>query len=247
MKDYSAKTPNESVVTTFYDSENHELKVDVVIKVDKDEYHTANPPLNVRTSVRLEPYEDKNFEDYFWETKKPQDPMIDVLPWNIGWYGIPPSFLDCFIDSVKPVKAFLLNRHSDWRQKIEVGDTKMTKLKAYERYLYIKQNKNIVSEQLQDDVVILAKITPCDNAPIYTVASKYAEAQDITDKNLWAYFSYSFDVREQAIGRFYTTDNDDVVIKRFTAFAKRRSAFKGINDQCREIPIDILELKNIRW
>lgn len=86
----------------------------------------------------------KTILDYFESSVEyPENPALNILPWNVYWYNISDTFLNGFINYVTPLKIFVLDRYSDPKEpeKLNFTDNCNTKLSFF-----------------HDDIVLLSRI-----------------------------------------------------------------------------------------
>lgn len=91
----------------------------------------------------------KDFNSYFIHTEEyPTEPAINILPMNVCWEYMSVTFLNAFINYVRPMKAYLIDRYSDDEEK---------RTQLYSKFVN-KTNFHTDLSKLGDDVLLLAKV-----------------------------------------------------------------------------------------
>lgn len=178
----------------------------------------------------------KNFiEKYFTDhIQYPSMVAENILPMNEHWAYISTTFLNGFINYVKPIKAFVLTRYTAWESNLEhevslrdpvSGNWEKhagTKDEIYRLFIQPGRNSHTNLHSLEDDVLILAK----------------------TDGDSPCYFFFWFDcdVSDGCIGRFQTSAPEEEVVADFVEYALSMKDM-GYEDsgESREIPLHSIE------
>ena len=171
------------------------------------------------------------FDDYFTSTVEyPRDVAENPLPFGTQYNYISSSFLDGFINYVTPVKAYVLARYVGWDEEswIEAnneddefntrdatGKWEKFKPKSKDELFIRMTTKGAISSphldyDFQDDVLILSR---AGKRSIPTIAGLYT--------SIWYFFWYDRDCSDCSIGRFSTTDSDEIVIKLFSEYVEK--------------------------
>ena len=145
----------------------------------------------------------------------------EILPDGTLWSYVSSTFLNGFINYIRPVKCYLMNRYRDWDEVREDGDLKChfrspennkwedkifkTKEELYQ--FVIKNTSGLMHTHLDifnDDILVLGKVRDTPN--------KYV------------FFWFDRDVSDCCIGIFNTEDSEEVVIDEFRKYAMETGA-----------------------
>lgn len=142
----------------------------------------------------------------------PKDIAINPLPINVLYNFVSVSFLNGFINYVKPIKAFVLCHYYKWNEPIDhtisiqnppnscywIKKRCKTKSELYNTLIIPGITFHVNCDiDFQDDVVILAKTGSIDGKSCYFI------------------FYYDRDCSDCSIGRFVTLNHENEVIKDF--------------------------------
>lgn len=182
----------------------------------------------------------QTFENYFGSTEDyPENLAIYPLRKNILYNYVSSSYLDGFINYVKPIKAFVLNRCVDWndniyaeldilyrgKEKIQLTENN-TKLEVYEELI----KPDVTNDELwvfNDDVVILANAL-----------------DKITGKIFYFFFWFDIDTSDCSIAKIETDDPEEIVINKFVDHILDISE-RFISKDIKEIPVAFFEHKRL--
>jgi len=156
-----------------------------------------------------------DFNTYFRHTEEFPKIGMDILPMGTDYVYVSCTFLNGFINYVKPLKAFVLGRYHGWDEELDSpneihiqdppGSRQWVKpsLKTKDEFFKALTVPGAVAHSkldtdFQDDVLILAK-------------------SEENHKGEWCYFYfwYDRDSSDCCIGRFQTTDDEEVVVSKF--------------------------------
>ena len=145
----------------------------------------------------------KTILDYFDDSEDyPKEVAHDPLPYGIVWNYISNTFLNGFINYVKPIKVYQLDRYTGEDESLDVDYLQIRagiggefSIKSNLRKLVINNEIQFMHTKLNvfgDDIIILAKIEGNENG--------------------YMFFQFDCDVSDCSIGKFETTDSvEDVV------------------------------------
>lgn len=159
-----------------------------------------------------------DFDNYFNdEVEYPRDIAINILPVGTRWDYVGSNFLNAFINYVNVEKAYVLNRYLKWQDnpqhEISIQDPPSsfkwvsrkptTKLELFELLTQPGRVHHVKLDcDFQDDVLILAT----------------AKSDEEQEQKLWFFFWYDRDCSDCSLGRFTTSDSDEVVKEKFSAY-----------------------------
>lgn len=153
----------------------------------------------------------KNIWDYFDDNiDYPNEVAHNPLPYGTVWCYISSTFLNGFINYVKPIKVYQLDRYEcedepkevDYRDKGDYGANwkKFTGTKSELRKLVLDEKIQFAHTKLHlfgDDIALLAEI----------------ENNEEDGKGRYMFFWFDCDVSDCCIGKFETTDTKEEVIQ----------------------------------
>ena len=153
----------------------------------------------------------KTIWDYFDDNiDYPNEVAHNPLPYGTVWCYISSTFLNGFINYVKPIKVYQLDRYEcedepqevDYRDKGDYGANwkKFTGTKAELRKLVLDEKIQFSHTKLHlfgDDITLLAEI----------------ENNEEDGKGRYMFFWFDCDVSDCCIGKFETTDTKEEVIQ----------------------------------
>lgn len=153
----------------------------------------------------------KTIWDYFDDNVDyPNEVAHNPLPYGTVWCYISSTFLNAFINYVKPIKVYQLDRYEcedgtcevDYRDKGDYGANwkKFTGTKAELRKLVLDEKIQFTHTKLHlfsDDIALLAEI----------------ENNEEDSKGRYMFFWFDCDVSDCCIGKFETTDTKEEVIQ----------------------------------
>jgi hypothetical protein len=160
----------------------------------------------------------KYFDNY---VEYPQDKCDNILPYNEFWAYIGSTFLNGFINLVKPVSCFVLQRYKP-NEKITVELTDKGQFNWHKVNVSREELINIVKSgekdffhtnlsMFRDDMVILGEIK----------------------ENKYMFFWFDMDCSDCCIGRFETEDTIDVVkeeVIKYLNFLKEDKLIDGYDE-----------------
>lgn len=177
----------------------------------------------------------KDFRNYFDETEEyPCNIALHPLPLGMEYLYVTTTFLNGFINYVKPIKAFVLGRYRTWDEQLEhtisvqepPGSRNWVQrecksknelfdaLTVPEAVMHVK-----LDVDFQDDVLILAR------------------AGKIDDQVCYYFFWFDRDCSDSCIGRFITEDPESEVIASFTQYINGTLKEDANEHGAREIPL----------
>jgi hypothetical protein len=170
----------------------------------------------------------EDFMGYFEnEVEYPRNIAFNPLPLNTMWWYISEAFLNGFINYVEIVEAHLLDRYTERDEDITerfgnhtyqepAGSLKWTAFEApitKQKVLDIAtQPKRMMHSKLsmfRDDVLILAK-------------AKDDDGVQLPNETMYVFFWFDMDNSDCGIGRFVTSDTEEVVVQKFRDYIKER-------------------------
>lgn len=171
---------------------------------------------------------DKIIWDYFEDNiDYPKAVAHDPLPYGTAWNYISSTFLNGFINYVTPIKVYQIDRYTHEnagleveygeRQNLEAGWKKLCFTKAELRKLVVEEKIYFAHTNLHvfgDDIIVLAQITG---------------GVEPDGKERYMFFWFDCDVSDCSIGKFETTDTQEMVIQSLLNFLDReRKRNQGI-------------------
>lgn len=135
---------------------------------------------------------------YFTETHEYVIPyrQEEVFPSGHLYSYISGAVLDGVINYVEPIKAYILNRYTDWNEEINRSDFTGTKNKLYESMVNCSHSPyHIKMSCFGDDILLIGRVKSLEN--------------------WYFYFWYDMDISDCSICRFYTEDSEENIVKEF--------------------------------
>ena len=153
----------------------------------------------------------KTIWDYFDDNiDYPNEVAHNPLPYGTVWCYISSTFLNGFINYVKPIKVYQIDRYecedepkevkcrykgdnyTNW-EKITVTKSELRKLVVGEKIKFMHTDLGIFG----DDITLLTEI----------------ESNKEDDKGRYMFFWFDYDVSDCCIGKFETTDTKEEVVQ----------------------------------
>lgn len=185
--------------------------------------------------------------EYSWDSKNGfkyiqhiiESPKLGgvILPYAVMYENIGDQFLDAFINRYNPIRAYLLNSGHDWNLKIlsEDDDNEHSPITIHiDKDIDPKEVNAIFLNRINSyypEYMYRTKQDALDDAfkfgrkfgGPHTHLSMFNDDVDILAKSLrvdgeYMYFSYCMDNKLSSIGRFFTEDPEEEVIKEFDRF-----------------------------
>jgi hypothetical protein len=153
---------------------------------------------------------EKFFDRYMPEHYEYADPTeFDIGDYGWGIDYISSTFLDGWINYVKPIKVFAISRY-----------TPSAKLEARVKEFYEEDHFHTKFHPLGDDVVLLCREEFRKHSNGQGLDNPHLEKGE--EQGYW-FFWYDCDVSDCSIGRFATRDTEAEVIASFERMMKERS------------------------
>ena len=165
----------------------------------------------------------KHIFDYFADSVDyPNNIAEDPIPYGVCWNYISNTFLNGFINYVKPIAIYAIDRYTPDDEEITVDehDDKMNWKKTVATKKEIRdriingtiQNFHTDLHILKDDLIVLAKLND-------STAFAREDLRCINlSANKYMFFWFDCDVSDCIIGRFFTDDSSEEVIASVEAF-----------------------------
>jgi hypothetical protein len=189
------------------------------------------------------------FNKYFEEhIDYPSDIIHNPLPINEMWNYVSSDILNAFINYVKPIKWYALDRYTNLDWEIDSLDET-----ALGRYTKREAIKSFIDGELKfshtnlkmfdDDCIILAEYDFKYNDWEY----EDDEYKELSNMNHFIFFWFDCDTSDCSIGKFRTTDSKEDVIKSLETMLNEDSKGHTIEKQYdnglssyTEIPVNLL-------
>lgn len=134
-----------------------------------------------------------DFNEYWGDTVEYPKPTESILPLDTLWTYIATTFLNGWINCVKPIKAFLITRYTQHEENI----ANAAKFNGRQDY------HTEATDYIDDDVLLLA--------------------MDEHNEDIYWFFWSDRDSSDSRIGRFKTADPQEHVVKLFEKYCQERS------------------------
>lgn len=187
------------------------------------------------------------YEKYFEEQiDYPQNIVHDPLPINTLWNYVSCDILNSFINHVKPIKWYAIDRYTnlDWYIEIDGVLGEGTKRDSINEFIIGHwEFPHTKLSMFDDDCVILAEY----NFQYNDWEFGADEYQELIGMNHFIFFWFDCDTSDCSIGKFRTTDSKEEVIRNLESTLTEQSSGVEIieNYDSRlssyiEIPVELL-------
>ncbi len=178
-------------------------------------------------------HDDREFLAYFRDREEyPREKVLaDPLPWNVLWDYVAHSLLDGVVNYCKPSKAFLLSRYLRWEGPTEVDGSLHKTHGERVDFLLSNPDSHTRLSKFGDDVLMLGRI---DEETV--LMQRPDMAGDLAGCRCYIFMWFDMDVSDCSVGRFYTSDSEAEVHRKFEEYCKSRSV-EGV----REIPLSYFQ------
>jgi len=162
----------------------------------------------------------KTIWDYFHDNEDyPSDIAHNPIPYNTSWCYVSSTFLNGFINYVKPINAFIIDRYKLRDQDITDRKASVKKEGEWINFTGTKQEliNKLVSKELSmyhtkldsfgDDFVILAEIETSEQL-----------------KGKYMFFWFDMDCSDCSIGKFETEDTPELVSQSVREWLNKESS-----------------------
>lgn len=175
----------------------------------------------------------KSIWDYFEiQEDYPQEVVHNILPYGTIWCYISNTFLNGLVNYAKPIKCYILERHSDNNKQVRISSiSPKLKYSGTKNELINKINSFELKFHeaslriFNDDVIILSEIPTTLN----------------DDINRYIFFWFDYEVSDCCIGKFETNDSEeDVKETLYNWLESCRVENKGIINY-KELNVDFLK------
>lgn len=140
----------------------------------------------------------KEIWNYFNENiEYPKEISHNPIPYGTVWSYVSSTFLNGFINYVRPIYCCVIDRYTPDDEEIKYNDFNGTKKELLD--LILSNKFDIHHTKLncfQDDIIILARILTENN-----------------DLDKYMFFWFDMDCSDCCIGKFETNDSEDTVIE----------------------------------
>jgi hypothetical protein len=167
--------------------------------------------------------EDKKIWDYFEDNiEYPKNIADNPIPYGEVWTYVSSTFLNGFINYVKPIGCYVVNRYTEETEDIsdrEVSICDKGKFGNWHKFsgtkkglidLIVSEEKEVYHTRLNcfaDDIIILAKIET-----------------ESDEENKYIFFWFDSDVSDCSIGKFKTNDSQEEILNSIENWLKETYA-----------------------
>ncbi|PCJ57324.1 MAG: hypothetical protein COA65_09705 [Rhodospirillaceae bacterium] len=157
--------------------------------------------------------ENKIIWDYFGvDIEFPQEIAHNTLPYGTVWCYIASTFLDGFINHVKPISCYVLDRYTPGDQIIDDKEVRVwDKNKAGEMHKWKGTKKGLIDALISGEKETCHTDLDCFDDDVVILAEIETKKKDSFGR--YMFFWFDCDVSDCRIGKFETSDSKGMVVK----------------------------------